>query len=96
MKRVIIDYEKLTAKILEMLVEKYPDGYEYRDIISFQNSEGKTIHAVEVRTEDTVYLVKISQKLEDRMEDYVDSDGDFDDSDLYNDEVDDFDKEDDY
>ena len=85
MKRVIIDYEKLTVNILELLVEKYPNGYEYRDIITFQNAAGKTIHAVEVRTEDTVYLVKISQKLEDTMDDFIESDGDFDDGDFYHD-----------
>ena len=85
MKRVIIDYEKLTINILELLVEKYPDGYEYKDIISFQNSEGKTIHAVEVRSEDTIYLVKISQNLEDTMEDFIEGDGEFDMSDFFDD-----------
>ncbi len=70
MKRVIVDYNKLTTDILNLLVEKFPDGYDYDDIISFQNSEGKYISAVEVRTEDTVYLVKISSQLEKTMEDY--------------------------
>ena len=70
MKRVIVDYEKLNTDILDLLVEKYPDGYDYSDIISFQNSEGKTISTVEVRTDTTVYLVKISSKLEQTLEDY--------------------------
>ena len=69
MKRVIVDYKKLNTDILDLLVEKYPDGYNYSDIISFQNSEGKTISTVEVRTNTTVYLVKISSKLEQTMED---------------------------
>ena len=85
MKRVIIDYEKLTTKILELLVEKYPDGYEYRDIINFQNSEGKTIHAVEVKTDDTVYLVKISQKLEDTMDEFIEGEGEFNEKDFFDD-----------
>lgn len=88
MKRVIIDYEKLTVNILELLVEKYPDGYEYRDIITFQNAAGKTIHAVEVQTEDTIYLVRISQKLEETMEDFIDGDGDFDDDFFFDDDDD--------
>lgn len=83
MKRVIIDYEKLTMNILELLVEKYPDGYEYRDIITFQNSDGKTIRAVEVHSEDTIYLVKISQKLEEKMDDFIEGDGEFDMEDFF-------------
>ena len=74
MKRVIVDYEKLNTDILDLLVEKYPDGYDYSDIISFQNSEGKTISTVEVRTDTTVYLVKISSKLEQTLEDYQEDD----------------------
>lgn len=79
MKRVIVDYKKLNTDILDLLVEKYPDGYNYSDIISFQNSEGKTISTLEVRTNDTVYLVKISSKLEQTMEDYSDDGKSFDD-----------------
>lgn len=82
MKRIIVDYNKLTADILDLLVEKFPDGYEYDDIISFQNSEGKSISAVEVRTEDTIYLVKISSQLEKKMEDYSEDDTSFDNNDF--------------
>ena len=74
MNRRIIDYEKLTTEVLDLLVEKFPDGYGYDDIMSFQNAKGETIRAVEVRTEDTVYLVKIGQKLEQRMDDHADVD----------------------
>lgn len=86
MRRVIVDYEKLTANILNLLVEKYPDGYEYNDIISFQNSEGKTINAVEVRTTDTIYLVKISSKLEETMDDYIEDENSFDEENFNNEE----------
>lgn len=77
MKRSIVDYAKLTPEVLELLVEKFPDGFGSDDIISFQNAKGETIKAVEVRTTDTIYLVKISLKLEQVMEDY-DEDNDFD------------------
>ena len=79
MRRVIVDYEKLNTDILDLLVEKYPDGYQYNDIISFQNSKGKRIKAVEVKTDDTIYLVKISSKLEQTMEDYQEDETSFDD-----------------
>ncbi|WP_347173788.1 hypothetical protein [Polaribacter uvawellassae] len=82
MKRVIVDYAKLTTDILDMLVEKYPDGYDYSDVISFKNAKGETIKAVEVKTEDTVFLVKISSKLEQTMEDYAEDEDSFEEDDF--------------
>ena len=83
MKKVIVDYNKLTTDILDLLVERYPDGYDHSDIISFKNSKGETVKAVEVKTEDTLFLVKISSQLQQTMEDYdaddVDDDDDNDD-----------------
>jgi len=80
MKRVIVDYSKLTTDILDLLVEKYPEGYEYSDIIKFQNAKQETISAVEVRTDETIYLVKISNQLEKTMEDYSEDEDSFDDN----------------
>ncbi|TRW99907.1 DNA primase [Flavobacterium gawalongense] len=77
MKRVIVDYAKLTNEILNLLVEKFPDGYDDSDIIRFRNAKNELIEAVEVRTEDTIYLVKVSTKLADRIENY-DEDDDID------------------
>lgn len=83
MKRRIIDYEKLNTEVLDLLVERFPDGYGYDDIMTFQNARGETVKAVEVRTEDTVYLVKIGNKLEKRMDDHADaSDADMEDDDI--------------
>ena len=77
MKRVIIDYSKLTINILNILIEKYPDGYDHTNIIKFKNSKAETISAVEVKTDDTIYLVKISSQLEKTMEDFLDDDTSF-------------------
>ena len=63
MKRVIIDYKKLTPEILSLLTQKFPDGYGDDDIIVFDNHRNETIEAVEVKTSDTIYLVKINSKL---------------------------------
>ncbi|EHQ40900.1 hypothetical protein HX062_07455 [Myroides sp. DF42-4-2] len=76
MKRVIVDYAKLTNEILTLLVEKFPDGYDDSDIIRFKNIKNETVEAVEVRTEDTIYLVKVSTKLADRIENFDDEDED--------------------
>jgi|TARA_B110000305_G_scaffold241666_1_gene316851 DNA-directed RNA polymerase subunit delta len=71
MKRVIVDNNKLTNQILDLLIKKFPDGYDYDDVISFKNVKKKEVRAVEVRTEDTIFLVKISSELEDSMEAYL-------------------------
>ena len=74
MKRVIVDYAKLTNEILNLLVEKFPDGYDDSDIIRFRNAKNELIEAVEVRTVDTIYLVKVSTKLADRIGNYDEDD----------------------
>lgn len=74
LKRVIVDFKKLTPEVLKLLVDRYPDGYDDRNIISFKNAHGERIEAVEVLTEDTKYLVKISAKLEYTMENYDEDD----------------------
>ena len=70
MKRVLVDYKKLTPEILNLLVEKFPEGYGLRDIIHFTNHKGQYVDAVEVKTDDTIYLVKISEQLADSMENH--------------------------
>ena len=74
LKRVIVDFKKLTPEILAMVVEKFPDGYDDDDIISFRNAKQELIEAVEIITDDTKYLVKVSEKLEKVMEDYDEED----------------------
>ena len=78
MKRVIVEYAKLTNEILNLLVEKFPDGYDDEDIIRFRNAKNELVEAVEVKTEDTIYLVKVSTKLADRIENF-DEDEEIDD-----------------
>jgi len=68
--RIIVDYKKLTPEILNLLVEKFPDGYGIRDVIKFTNPKGQYVEAVEVRTDNTIYLVKISDELVDSMDKY--------------------------
>jgi D-alanyl-D-alanine carboxypeptidase len=82
LKRVIVDFKKLTPEILALLVEKYPDGYDDDNIITFRNANNEIVEAVEVTTEDTKYLVKVSTKLQVTMENYDEDDyEDFEDDD---------------
>ncbi|EDP95814.1 hypothetical protein U8527_11875 [Kordia algicida OT-1] len=63
MRKAIIDFKKVTPEIYQLLQERYPGGYRDRDIIVFDDHHNNTIEAVEVKTEDTIYLVKVSSKL---------------------------------
>lgn len=82
LKKVIVDFKKLTPEVLKLTVQRYPDGYDDDDIISFRNASGDRVEAVEVLTSDTKYLVKISEKLEYTMENYDETDyEDFEDDD---------------
>tara|TARA_R110002051_G_scaffold90726_1_gene159762 strand:+ start:352 stop:675 length:324 start_codon:yes stop_codon:yes gene_type:complete len=61
--RRLVDYKKLDHQVANLLIEKYPHGYGDSDIISFTNMHGEIVEAVEVKTNDTLYLVKISKCL---------------------------------
>ena len=72
--RVIVDFKKLTPEILALVVEKYPYGYDDSDIIRFRNVKDEVVKCIEITTEDTKYLVKISAKLERVIEQYDEDD----------------------
>lgn len=76
--RKIVDYQKLTEDILNLLVEKFPDGYDDSDIITFKNAKNEVVEAVEVRTDEAIYLVKVGKRLVQAMEDFSDDDDDTD------------------
>lgn len=63
MTRRLIDYRKLDHQLAALLIETYPHGYGDEDIISFKNIKGDYVEAVEIKTDDTLYLVKISKSL---------------------------------
>ena len=63
MRRVIVDYKRLDREIASLLIDLYPHGYGDDDVIVLKKPNGEIIEAVEVRTEDTIFLVKISQSL---------------------------------
>ncbi len=77
--RKIVDFQKLNEDILDLLVEKFPDGYDDSDIISFRNANNEIVEAVEVRTDDTIYLVKVGKRLVQAMEDHDEDDVEDDD-----------------
>ncbi|MFH6603754.1 hypothetical protein ACEZ3G_09730 [Maribacter algicola] len=73
MLRKIVDYKKLDHQLAALLIETYPDGYGDDDIISFKNLSGEIVEAVELRTDDVMYLVKISKSLANFISNFEDN-----------------------
>ena len=63
MKRLIVDSKKLSDKILNLLASHYPYGYDDDNIIKFVLTSGEIVEAIELRSEDTIYLIKVGSKL---------------------------------
>ncbi len=61
--RKLVDYKKLDHTLAALLIETYPYGYGDDDIITFRNASGDIVEAVELKTEDAIYMVKISKSL---------------------------------
>ena len=74
MKRIIVDLKKLTPNIFSLLTDKFPDGYNDKDIIVFENHHNEIIEAVEVKTDNTIFLVKVSSKLHYTMTNFKNAD----------------------
>ncbi len=74
--RKIVDYQKLNQELLNLLVDKFPDGYSDKDIVAFRNAQNEFIEAVEIRTDDTIYLVKVGKRLIQAMEEFTDEEED--------------------
>ena len=68
-----MDYKKLDHELAALLIETYPYGYGDDDIITFKNLNGEIIEAVEIRTDDTLYLVKISKSLANFISNFEDN-----------------------
>jgi DNA-directed RNA polymerase subunit delta len=63
MKRLIIDYKKISDKQKMLLAEKYPNGFTEKDIITFKNVKNETVEAIELQEDETMYLIKINTRV---------------------------------
>ena len=62
-KRVIKDYNTLAQEHIDLINEHYPNGFENENLVSFVTPKGQFIKALEVRTDDTIYLFKIDKNM---------------------------------
>lgn len=73
MLRKLIDYKKLDHQLAALLIETYPYGYGDEDILIFKNAHGEFVEAVEIKSDDTIYLVKISKSLANFISNFDDN-----------------------
>jgi hypothetical protein len=75
LKRVIKDYNTLTKEHIDLINEHYPNGFENENLVSFVTPKGQFIKALEVRTDDTIYLFKIDKNMKVDDEENQDNEG---------------------
>ncbi|WP_196890408.1 hypothetical protein [Aureivirga marina] len=71
MKKRIINYKRVKPEILQLLLEKYPDGYRNKDLIVFKNLKNDIVEALEVCLNGTTYLVRVGAELEEVLQKYA-------------------------
>lgn len=78
MKRVIKDFKAITDDVVALINEQYPYGYEDSQLVTFVNAKGEFVKALEVKSDEITYLIKLSTNLKEHINDYMDSDDDDD------------------
>ena len=77
-----MDYKSIGIELFQLLVKSFPDGIYEDDLITITKPNGETISAIELRTDDTIYLIKMNQELQMKMDSFT---GDFEGLDPYSD-----------
>ncbi len=77
MKRIIKTFDTCSDELMGKLAEKFPDGIKPRHLSQLTTIKGERIKVVELMTDDTMYLIKFSDQLEEAIDNF-----DFDDLDL--------------
>jgi len=81
MKRVIKDFKSTPPEILSLISQQYPFGYDETHLVNFMNSKGEYFHALEIKTPDSVYLIKQDRNLDQHVNEFLNPDSeDLDDS----------------
>ena len=78
MKRIIKDYKNITPELLDILNDRYPEGIDEDDLITFTNHLNEKVKAVEIRYDDDIYLIKVSKQLSAKMDEALEDDDDED------------------
>ncbi len=72
MKRVIKNYTNITPMHIELIAKAFPEGFGDDDLQVLSMPNGKYLRALEVKTEDTIYLFRIDDEMIEVLEDATD------------------------
>lgn len=76
MKRIIKDFKSAPSEVLSLITQQYPFGYDDSHLVNFVNSKGEYIHALEVKTDDSIYLIKQDRNLDQHFNDILNPEAD--------------------
>jgi DNA-directed RNA polymerase subunit delta len=63
LKRIIKDYKTLSQEHIDLINQHFPNGFENENLVSFVTPKGAFIKALEIRTDDAIYLFKIDKNM---------------------------------
>ena len=72
MKRIIKDYKTITQEQLLLINQVYPDGFDEESLSYITNASGESFKVLQIKTDDAIYLFKISKELIARVDDFND------------------------
>lgn len=72
MKRVIKNYTNVEPRHIALIAAAYPEGFGDDDLQVLSMPTGKYLRALEVRTEDTIYLFRIDEEMLEVLEEATD------------------------
>ncbi len=73
--RIVVDYEKLDAELVEQIKLVYPSGFS-QHLVSFVNSKGEKVSALRFETFEKIYLIRMTTKMAEQI---IIDDSDYDD-----------------
>lgn len=73
-KRVIKNYLNIEQRHIKLIAAAFPEGFGDDDLQLLTLPNGQYLRALEVRTEDTIYLFRIDSEMIEVLEEATDDD----------------------
>ncbi|NNE56361.1 MAG: hypothetical protein HKN32_10090 [Flavobacteriales bacterium] len=74
MKRIMKDYRSISDDHMRLIKQQYPEGFSDSDLVTLKTSDGSYFDALEVHTDDAVYLVKVNHNLLEAIDQFEEND----------------------
>lgn len=68
MKRIIKEFDALNDRHYHMIRRQYPGGFGDNDLVTLKTADGTYFDALEVRTKEALYLVKVTHDTLERID----------------------------